>query len=393
MREEKQAREASFKALQDQAAAQEAETLRLFGENSDELKALEAQNDKDLLDLSKTNDEIAEAQEQTHKDKLFAIQKESADVAAAAQAEIDAKALEDQKAANEKKEQEDEESEQKRLETKKANVNAAIDIFNTGFDLIEKLSAIGAKAEQDRFNQAIDARRKNLESLNEDLQGATGLQKQFLEQQVKQEKEALEEEEKARERAEKKRAQSAKILALFQAGINGAVAITRAFSDLGPIAGAVAAVGVGAAIIAQVADINSQKFAKGGVIDGASHSDGGVKVFGGRVELEGEEGIINKDSMRNPLLRSIASFVNEAGGGNKFSNTRRLGSFAPGGVIGAPSVAPNVASTSDRILAALDAKTDAINNRIDNINVALDVNNFQDFEDNEAKQVALTTLG
>ena len=204
---EKQAREASFKALQDQAAAQEAETLRLFGENSDELKALEAQNDKDLLDLSKTNDEIAEEQEQAHKDNLFAIQKESADVAAAAQAEIDAKALEDQKAANEKKEQEDEESEQKRLETKKANVNAAIDIFNTGFDLIEKLSAIGAKAEQDRFNQAIEARRKNLESLSEDLQGATGLQKQFLEQQVKQEKEALEEEEKARERAEKKRAQ------------------------------------------------------------------------------------------------------------------------------------------------------------------------------------------
>lgn len=390
---EKEAREVSLKALQDQAAAQEAETLRLFGENSEELKALEAQNDKDLLDLSKTNDEIAEAQEQAHKDKLIAIQKTSSDAAAEAQAEIDAKALEDQKAANEKKEQEDKESEQKRLETKKANVNAAVDIFNTGFDLIEKLSSIGAKAEQDRFNQAIEARRKNLESLSEDLQGATGLQKQFLEQQVKQEKEALEQEEKNREKAEKERVKAAQALALVQVAINGAIAITRAFSDLGPIAGAVAAVGVGAAIIAQVAEISSQKFAKGGVIDGASHSEGGVKVFGGRVELEGQEGIINKDSMKNPLLRSIASFVNEAGGGNKFSNTRRLGSFATGGIVGAPSVAPNVSSSSDRIIAAMDAKTDAINNRIDNINVALDVNNFQDFEDNEAKQVALTTLG
>ena len=50
-------------------------------------------------------------------------------------------------------------------------------------------------------------------------------------------------------------------------------------------------------------------------------------------------------------------------------------------------------SNYDKILVALDAKTDAINNRIDNINVALDVNNLQDFEDNEAQQVALTTLG
>lgn len=43
---------------------------------------------------------------------------------------------------------------------------------------------------------------------------------------------------------------------------------------------------------------------------GPSHASGGVLI-----EAEGGEGIINKHSMSNPLLRSIASAVNVAGGG------------------------------------------------------------------------------
>jgi hypothetical protein len=379
--------------LQDQAEAQEVETLKLFGENSEELKALEASNDKELLELSKTNDKIGEAQEQAHKDNLLAIKKDSADVAAATQAEIDAKELKDQKAANQKKEDEDKESEEKRLALKRETVNAAISIFNSGFDLIEKLSAIGAEAEQRRFDESIEARRKGIESLSADLQGATGLQRQFLEQQVKQEKEALEEEEKAREKAEKKRAQSAKILALFQAGINGAVAITRACSDLGPIAGAVAAVGVGAAIIAQVADINAQKFIEGGLV-GAND----IRNLGdGKITGSSNIGVQSNGDNILATVKTGEVILNEKqqaklGGASTFASIGVPG-FASGGVIGAPSVAPNVVSTSDKILVALDAKTDAINNRIDNINVALDVNNLQDFEDNEAQQVTLTTLG
>ena len=92
---EKAAREASFKALQDQAAAQEAEALRLFGKSSKELKALEEKNDKDLLELSKINDKIGEAQEQAHQDKLLAIRKSAADEARTTQAEIDEQALQD----------------------------------------------------------------------------------------------------------------------------------------------------------------------------------------------------------------------------------------------------------------------------------------------------------
>ena len=56
--------------------------------------------------------------------------------------------------------------------------------------------------------------------------------------------------------------------------------------------------------------LETSKFADGGEITGPSHASGGVLI-----EAEGGEGIINKHSMSNPLLRSIASAVNVAGGG------------------------------------------------------------------------------
>lgn len=55
----------------------------------------------------------------------------------------------------------------------------------------------------------------------------------------------------------RKQAQAEKQAAAFEATARGAVAIITAFRDLGPIAGAIAAVAVGAAIAAQLAAINS----------------------------------------------------------------------------------------------------------------------------------------
>lgn len=54
----------------------------------------------------------------------------------------------------------------------------------------------------------------------------------------------------------------------------------------------------------------------GGIIDGPSHDNGGVKYYsqGGNVELEGGEGVINKRSMSIPWIKSVASQLNEYGG-------------------------------------------------------------------------------
>lgn len=60
-------------------------------------------------------------------------------------------------------------------------------------------------------------------------------------------------------------------------------------------------------------------FAQGGIVNGPSHANGGVKYFGpgGVVELEGGEAVINKKSTQQfmPML----SAINAAGGGLKFA--------------------------------------------------------------------------
>lgn len=71
----------------------------------------------------------------------------------------------------------------------------------------------------------------------------------------------------------------------------------------------------------QYAAVDAAQFAKGGMINGESHSNGGVPfTVNGRAgfEAEGGEAIINKQSMANPMLRALASAINVAGGGVAF---------------------------------------------------------------------------
>jgi hypothetical protein len=121
--------------------------------------------------------------------------------------------------------------------------------------------------------------------------------------------------------------------------INGAVAITKVSSETG-IAAIVAAPLMSALIAAQIGMILSkrfiaekggivpskEKFAQGGMVHGARHSQGGVKfAVGGRVaELEGGEAVINRKSTK--MFRKQLSAMNVAGGGIKFEQ----GGLTPG---------------------------------------------------------------
>lgn len=117
----------------------------------------------------------------------------------------------------------------------------------------------------------------------------------------------------------------AKTVALFNIGLSTAEAISKgvAAAQSVPFPGNIAAIATTiASVMANIAKakqlVNKEKnpkYADGGEITGPSHASGGVLI-----EAEGGEGIINKHSMSNPLLRSIASAVNVAGGGVPFSN-------------------------------------------------------------------------
>ena len=129
-----------------------------------------------------------------------------------------------------------------------------------------------------------------------------------------------------REEEERKAAERRRKIALVEAVINTAAAVIKASPNVFLMALA------GLTGLAQISVIESQKFARGGVIDddqvfgrggeveGPSHAQGGVKFRVGRrtVELEGGEGVVNKRSMAMPGVRERVSALNVMGGGVPF---------------------------------------------------------------------------
>ena len=113
-----------------------------------------------------------------------------------------------------------------------------------------------------------------------------------------------------------------------QAVINGALAFTNALATTQPLVplGLIAAAGTIISTGVQLSKIDSAKFAKGGILSGPSHSQGGIKTRHG--ELEGGEAVINKKS--TSMFRSQLSKINQAGGGVKFAQGGILGN-SPGG--------------------------------------------------------------
>lgn len=117
-------------------------------------------------------------------------------------------------------------------------------------------------------------------------------------QQEEKEKIAKKEEalKKKQDALEKKRKQQQKQASLVNSIINTALGVTQALGAFPPPASWILAAAVGAMGAAQTAMIASQKYANGGVLDGPSHSQGGIKIptKKGISEVEGNEFITNK---------------------------------------------------------------------------------------------------
>lgn len=128
--------------------------------------------------------------------------------------------------------------------------------------------------------------------------------------------------------------------AITQASIDTFSAINRVLADPSPIpflVRALNAAAIGITGFANVTKIKNQQFHRGAILEGPSHANGGIPFSVGgvpRFEAEGGEAIINKRSMANPRLRSIASAVNVAGGGIPFQRGGDI-PFQSGGLTGA----------------------------------------------------------
>ena len=254
------------------------------------------------------------------------------------------------------------------------NQDAAFD--NHMEELDKTIDAVREKYEQ--MDELAEEHRSNVESIEDELATARGDRRQHLIDQLNAEmsaerqalaekKKAQKEEEKLqaqKEREEKKQKEREHKRAVTQAFINWHLSIasglaTQPFMPTGIAMGALATA-LGAV---QYALIKSQKYAEGGVIQGKSHSQGGVKVLGGRAEVEGGEFITNKATTAKnvELLEYIngkkrkvnfEDLIEFYGGTSVKKNIQGIRTkFADGGVI--PTLRSDI-TVNDRILNAIE---------------------------------------
>jgi hypothetical protein len=209
--------------------------------------------------------------------------------------------------------------------------DAAISIAQGGLDALLQFSQMETDQKVLNYEKDRDARLKTL-----DEQFAKGT---ISEQAYNKKKEALEKDAAAKIAAIKtEQAKKDKAAAILQAAINTAVAITAGMATpaVPPFPSAIAAGILGALQIALIAAKPLPTFAKGGIAQGASHAQGGIKMFD---SLSGQQ-VGEMEGGEPYLLLSKSTY-----GNNKkvidrllYSSMYKNGApiFAKGGIFAAP---------------------------------------------------------
>ena len=224
-------------------------------------------------------------------------------------------------------------------------INSAVSTAGQIFSTIEQMQQ---ESIQRRMQDELDALNRETDSKKQALkaQRENGIisQKAYERKLAQIDKEAAARQEEIKKAAFEKQ----KKWNILQAVMNGAVAITNILSQhaANPIMLAILTALAVAMTAAQVATISAQKYARGGLLRGRSHSQGGIRgqIDGNPIEVEGDEVIINKRSAR--VFRNELSAINSYNGwGNPFPNAGRPRfirdmKFARGGVLAGYNFAP-----------------------------------------------------
>lgn len=220
---------------------------------------------------------------------------------------------------------------------------------------------------EDELATARGSRRQHLiDQINAEISAQKAAQKQ--EQKIQKEKEKAQ---KKQDELEKKRRKAQYQRDLIQAIVNGAMAVTYAAMNIWPVPAIPMMALAAATTAAQVAIMSANKpYAKGGQLEGGlaqgnRHRDGGIKVLGGRAEIEGGEFVTNRITTEKNI--DILDYINSKHkkltlddfvdfyGGNKVRNNilsstpKRV--FADGGII--PTL-NNEYGFDDRLLTAFE---------------------------------------
>lgn len=403
-------------ATQEELALLEATQQQLLqAQSAEEVKAIQEQLSRDLEAL---NTDRLQAQLQALKDQRLALQidrdlqLQEAGEDAAKKEQINKefldklnanqlqqlsieKSLLDQSVSNfsaseDKKTQKAQEEAKKRAEAVRQGIETGLQAAAQVTQIIGQALAIEDKAQLARLEKAEEERAARIAGLTDEVNAASGLQQQFLQQQLDEELKAQEQAAKQREQIKKSQAEKEKAIAIVQAIINTALAVTSALTA-GPVAGPILAAIAGAAGAVQIAAIASQQFAEGGVVDG------------GNGKITTVSNIPTQSNGDNVLatVRRGEVILNEkqqaALGGAKTFASIGVPGFANGGVVsplGSPSIAATtgIGSSSDfaKTLSDISSNTAATTASIANQRVTLNTRDLS--QEDEDKQVILNTI-
>jgi murein DD-endopeptidase MepM/ murein hydrolase activator NlpD len=374
--------EGSIAALQAEKSKYEKALENTIGEPAqrvlvDKIAAVEAEINKQVENINRLRAEAGRAQDRELFGRLFGggtlpgvgLPDEVTQIRANEKAKTDEvfKAVQ-QRAAIRRKDIEKEQEEEKRR--KEAVIAQIQDYTGAAFDILSAFSQRRNELENRRFEEAITQTETNIQQLEAKASQATGIRQRLLQKQVAQQQEVLKKQQADAEAARKKQAKEEKRIAIIQSIINGALAVQRALAvPPGPPFTIPSAISAGVFAAIQTATIAAQPLATGGI----------VGISGRRVtDRQNIRARSNGDNVLATVRRGEV-VLNErqqsALGGARTFRAIGVPGFATGGAIGAPISAPAIPALAgaqgdfSSALAALDAKTDAINARIDRVKV------------------------
>jgi hypothetical protein len=258
------------------------------------------------------------------------------------------------------------EIDRKKLEDKKANtqelINSISDSILSVTDIIVTFQQARAQKEAEAINEQITNTENNISELEAKAEKASGLRKKRIEKDIEAQKQLLVQQQAEAEAIRLKAAKEDKKIAIIQAIIQGALAVQRALASVPFPANLLAAIPTGIAAAAQIATIAAQPLAEGGVVTGERinrKQNIPTRSNGDNVLAYVKRGEVVLNQRQQSLLGGSPTF-------------RRIGikGFAEGGLvppISAPIQALSGNNDLSNFLQVIEAKTDAINNRIDRL--------------------------
>jgi hypothetical protein len=251
---------------------------------------------------------------------------------------------------------------EQQLKDKKENTQKLIDSVGESIlsvtNLIASFQQARAEKEAEAINEQITNTEKNIADLEAKAEKASGIRKKRIEKDIAAQKILLEQQQAEAEAIRLKAAKDEKKIAIIQAIIQGALAFQRALAQ----GSFLLAIPTGIAAAAQIATIAAQPLAEGGVVTGQrvnQKQNIPTRSNGDNVLAYVKRGEVVLNQRQQSLLGGSPTF-------------RRIGikGFAEGGIV-PPISAPLSAISSDnglsKYLQVIEAKTDAINNRIDRL--------------------------